>query len=668
MFKNIPMRHLIPLLLLSSALVFVIFFYAVSLPAAKKQAERHSQQQTRAVLQVQHGRFADLLLLQENSQLNKEIYYVSTDPNTYRVLILDETNTVKYSSRSRYIGKNINDLGLPVQEDLIEQASKERRILLGQPSANSPYIAGYAALQFTRDNKDYRWRLIIIRDYKRITDAILEIATYPSEMLATFLLLVSVTAIIVLRSHLERRTLPLLQTASRISRGEKNVRTAIEGTDEFADIAASLDQMASRIDAQRLELENAKLNAEKANAAKNYFLHHMSHEIQTPLTALLGFIDLIKETGLNTEASLYLRTMETSASTLSDLINDLLETSRLEAGTVTPVPQAFCLNTNIQSLLDTLLPRARDKGLSLKITCSDDEPIWLDSDPRIFRQILVNLIGNAIQYTEKGTINISIEPVAVADDETDLTITVSDTGIGISEKDIPRIFNRFFRSNAPNVRRQKGAGIGLTTCMSFAKLINGSLDVESTLGVGSSFTFRVLVPSSIPEREYDFSALSMQQQESLLILLVEHTPVSQLLLKSILEKTGHRVETCRTAEAAIQFMKRRLIYPHLEQASLVLMDLHMPEVDGFRAAEEIRGLDSRYERTPIIATSTQNDQVMRDKVAAEEFDGFIAKPIDRRILAEEIFRVTRQLGAKKDVVSEELRDSEPIAEPAQSVN
>ena len=640
MLKNISIRHLIPLLLLGGALVFVVFFYSISLPAAMVQAQRLGHQQTRSLLQAQQGRFSELLSRKETLLLGKELYYANTAPSTYRIFILDEDNIIRHATRSRTLNTHISTINLPIDEQLINAASDERRIFIGEPAADHHYVAGYAALNFVRNGENESWRLVIVRDHMQTTEAILRIAAYPAEMLATFLLLVSIAAMVVLRRHLNQRIQPLLQTATRISRGERNVRTEMDGADEFSDIASSLDQMASRVDAQRLELENAKANAEKANIAKNYFLHHMSHEIQTPLTALLGFLDLMKETELDSDASLYLRTMETSARTLSNLINDLLETSRLEAGTVTPVLQAFCLNTVIQDLLDSLLPRVREKGLTLRIRCSDSDPIWIDSDPRIFRQILVNLIGNAIQYTEHGTIDISIDSTLFGADETELSLTIKDTGIGISEKDLPHIFERFYRSNEPKVVCQKGAGIGLTVCSDFARLINGTLDVKSTFGIGSSFNFRVSVPLSAAEEDFDFAALSLKEQGSLSILLVEHTPVTQLLLKSILEKAGHRVETSNNGESAIKYMKRRLIYPHLEQASLILMDLHMPGMDGFQTIEEIRGLDSRYLKTPFIGTSTQDDPLTRDKCIAAGFDGFIAKPIDRRSLTEEIFRLS----------------------------
>lgn len=648
MLKNISMRHLIPLLLLSGGLIFVIFFYTISLPAAEEQTKDLSRQQARTLLQSQQGRFSDLLVLNDELQLDKEIYYASTDPGTYRLLILDENNVITHANRSRLRGRSIADTNLPINEHLLKQASINRTIFLELPDeGNDRFLTGYAALPFERNGVSYIWHLVIIRDYKRTADAIVAIAAYPSELLATFLLVVSILAIIVLRKHLDDRTQPLLIAAARLSKGEKDVRSDLAGSDEFSEIAAAFDQMAGRIDANRVELENARENAEKANAAKNHFLSHMSHEIQTPLTTLLGFLDLLKDTKLDSDASLYLRTMETSTRTLSHLVNDLLETNRLEAGTITPRPQPFCLNTVIQETLDSLLPRARDKGLSVKVICSESDPIWIDSDARIFRQILLNLLGNAIQYTDDGNISVAVES-HTKDGDTMLQISVNDTGIGIDQKDQPYIFERFFRADVPAVRAQKGAGIGLTICKDFVNLLHGDLTVESENGVGTSFVFRVKVHAASPEENFDFADLSHRDLESLNILLVEHTPVTQVLFRSILEKSGHNVDICSGAKAAIKFAKDRLIYPHLHPISLIIMDLHLPKTDGFQAAEEIRGLGGMFAHIPIVATSTLDDQYTRDRCLDGLFDGFIAKPINRQFLIEEVFRLTHMANNGSD--------------------
>jgi len=647
MLKNISIRHLIPLLLFGGGLLLVIFFYTVSYPAARQQALELSQKQTHIILQSQQGLISELLTADNKLPIDMQLFYASTDPATRKILILDDTHTIRHANRTRLINVPIAETSLGIDETLLNSKVAQENIITVPSIKDEGLLIGYAPLKYQNNGRQTTGHLIVIRDYKTFSDSIITIAAYPSELLATFLLLISIFAIAFLRRHIEMRISPVLQAAARLARNEKNVRTHLTGRDEFAEIAASFDQMAARIDASKIELEQAKEIAEKANDAKNYFLSHMSHEIQTPLTTIIGFLDLLKETKLDSDASLYIHSMETSARTLTHLVNDLLETNRLEAGVITAQLKPFCLNNIIQEILDSQLPRAQDKGLSLKVTTSEGNPIWINSDVRIFRQILVNLIGNALQYTNEGTVNIIIESHPTSSNETNLLISVIDTGVGISDKDRPFIFERFYRSATPFVRDQKGAGIGLSICKDFAELIDGKITVDTQLGVGSAFTFAIKVHTALPEIDFDFADLSMREQESLHILLVENAPVMQVLFRSILEKSGHTVDVCDDSETAIQYAKNRLIYPHMKNVSLIIMDLHLPKTDGFQTTTEIRGLGAYFTNIPILATSTQDDQATRNRCLGGSFDGFITKPINRQYLIEEIFRVTHLSEAQK---------------------
>lgn len=649
MLKNISIKHLVPLLLFSGGLLLVIFFYAIGYPAAQQQTLELSKKQTSTILQSQQGHISELLNANDRLAVEVQIFYASTDLATKRIMVVDENNIIKYANRTSLMDTPLADTDFGIDETFLNTSAVEEEIIIQTSPKTEGLLIGYAPLTFVRDGENIIWHLIVLRDYQLLANSIITIAAYPSELLATFLLVVSILAIAFIRQHLETRITPILKAAARLARHEKNVRTNLTGQDEFAEIAASFDQMAERIDRNKVELETAKEIAEQANAAKNHFLGHMSHEIQTPLTTIMGFLDLLKDTKLDSDASLYIRTMETSARTLSYLVNDLLEINRLEAGTITPQSKPFCLNTIIQEIIDSQLPRAQSKGLSVKVTTSESDPIWLDSDSRIIRQIIVNLLGNAIQYTEAGGINIVIETIPHSATETNLQISIIDTGIGISKRDLPLVFERFYRSDEPLVREQKGAGLGLTLCKDFVDLLNGDLSIETQKGVGTSVIFRARVHTAQPEVDFDFADLSQREQESQNILLVEHEPVTQVLFRSILEKSGHTVQICGSSESAIQFVKDRLIYPHLSPVSLIIMDLHLPKKDGFQAAKEIRGLDTRFAVIPMVATSTQDDQTTRNRCLDGTFDGFIAKPINRQYLIEEIFRLTKLSSNRKEL-------------------
>jgi len=642
MLKNISLRHLIPLIFFSGSLLLVVFFYLIGLPAAQRQAAELSKQETLKLILAQQGRIIELLIENDPEKLKKEIFFTATDPTVTRMIILDEDRKILFSNRTRLIGRYLSDTEITAGNVPIPLPENGINDIIVTPQPGSPTLfEGFAALRFRRDGKSYNLTLLIIRDFQPLSTAIGKIAAIPSQFLATVMLILSILAIFILRQHLRNRLTPLLKGAARLAQGDTTARASLGGADEFSLIGRSFDQMASRIANSHLELKQAKENAEKANLAKNHFLGLMSHEIQTPLSGLLGFIELLKDTHLDDDARLYVRSAESATRTLTGLINDLLETSRLEAGSVQPAFETFCLNALLQDTVDTILPRSMQKGLSVKITSNKNDPIWIDSDPRLFRQILMKLLGNAVEFTDQGKIIVAIKAAPVDELHTALSISVTDTGIGIGTSEISRIFERFFKSGNIRAQSTPGPGIGLAICQELAEILGGNINVESVLNEGSTFMFSIDVIKAKAPNDYNYAALSKREQKPQNVLLVEHAEITQNLITSILKRWGHSVVPCSRSTVAISEMKDRLIYPEKEAISLIIIDLHMPGFNGIETMREIRSLDSRYARLPFIATSTQDDEVMQKKCRAAGFDGFMGKPVNRNQMADEIFRLTR---------------------------
>ncbi|MCK0068343.1 ATP-binding response regulator [Kordiimonas laminariae] len=641
MLKNISLRHLIPLLFFSGSLMLVVFFYTVGFPVAQKEAVDLSKRQALTFLQIQQSRFIELLYLDDTSELEKEIYFANNDPAIKRLFIVDENLIVQYSNRSRNIGEPLSSTNSPYTKAEIDKVNDTLTLSVEWHDKDETLLTGYAALRHTVGSDQKRWTLIIVHDFSNLNKSITDIAAIPSELLATLMLVLSVIAIILLRRHLDMRLSPLLGAAAKLAKNKKGARSNLVGADEFAEIGRAFDQMAEKVEQSLSELEDAKNDAELANLAKNNFLSFMSHEIQTPLAGLLGFIDLLGESELDEEARIYLRSTEASARTLSGLISNLLETSRLEAGTVKPASEAFCINSLIQDIVDSTIMQAKKKGLAIRVTSNQDDPIWLESDPILIRKILVNLTDNAVRFTEEGSITIAVNSEPVDASRMLLNVSVSDTGIGIAPTEQKHLFDRFYRSNDQRIKNYKGAGIGLTICKDIADILHADIHVSSVLEEGSTFSLEMEVPIADPQSDFSYSALTAREQQPLNILLVEHSELTRSFLISLLKKLGHRVYPCKNAPEAIQAMKDLLIYPNLPPIDLAFIDIHMPIMDGEETMHEIRGMDSRFKHLPMIATSTQNDPLTREKLLVAGFNGFISKPISKEHLMEEIFNLSR---------------------------
>jgi len=642
MLKNISLRHMIPLIFFSGSLLLVVFFYVIGLPAAQQKVAELSKSETHKLLLAQQSRIIELLVLNDPTRLKKEIFFTSSDPAVWRMLILDESQKILFSNRTRLVGLPLSSTEISAGGVMIplQHAGVDNIVVAPHPGSTT-LMNGFAALQFKRDEESFNLTLMIVRDFKPLSTAIGKIAALPSQILATVMLILSILAIFFLRRHLNNRLSPLLKGADQLAQGNIEARANLDGADEFSLIGRSFDQMADRIENDHLELIAAKENAEKSSLAKNRFLSLMSHEIQTPLAGLLGFFDLLKETKLDDDARLYVRSVESSARTLTGLIDDLLETSRLESGTIHPTYETFCLNSLLQDILDSVLPQSMHKSLSLKITSNENDPIWIESDPRLFRQILMKLLGNAVQFTEKGTITIAVTSKPIDLHHTALSIDVTDTGIGIAKDETGKVFERFFKSTDIRAQVNPGPGLGLATSRELAEILGGSIHISSSLNQGSTFTFNVEVANSTAPNDFNYAALSAREQKTLNILVVEQAEITQKLITSILGKWGHSTITCSRSTDAIGEMKARLIYPNKTPVNLIIIDLHMSGLNGIETMQEIRGLDSKFAHLPIIATSTQCDQATINRCLAAGFSGFVGKPLNRAQLADEIFRLSR---------------------------
>jgi PAS domain S-box-containing protein len=391
-----------------------------------------------------------------------------------------------------------------------------------------------------------------------------------------------------------------------------------------------------------LQLKEAKDMAESANRAKSRFLATMSHEIRTPMNAVMGFTGLAMDAAESEQQKEYLQTVYSSAKHLLGLIDEILDLSKIEAGKVELENQPFALRDSLEQSIKSLALKAQEKKVALEYRVQDDVPDHLSGDLSRLRQVVHNLVANAVKFTDQGGISVTVRLRRREDEWACIEFEVADTGIGIESDKLESIFMPFSQADASTTRKYGGTGLGLAICRRLVKLMGGDIRVESRPGKGSRFVFSVRFDTMLPPAAKksapavvtpptDASAISLR------ILLAEDNPVNRKLASTVLKKNGHTVVVAENGREALE---------RLEESGfdLILMDIEMPEMDGIQTTREIRRRENDGNvHIPIIALTAHAMKSDLERFLEQGMDGYITKPIDTprfNRLIEEFYRNT----------------------------
>ncbi|WP_269621090.1 ATP-binding protein [Zhongshania sp. BJYM1] len=422
-----------------------------------------------------------------------------------------------------------------------------------------------------------------------------------------------------------------------IAAGKLGSRLVVKSEGELAELQNHINEMATSLEGQQLELTNrlaqlqiAKTEAEAANHAKSLFLATMTHELRTPMNGALGMLQLLSTTPLNKEQNNYIEIAKNSSEHLLNIVNNILDFSKIEKGDLKLANRLYSPALLFDLLLTPLAFDAKNRGIDFKYSVGSElNGIKVYGDDTRIRQIILNLVSNAVKFTHDGNITITLHGKEIDSNRQQITLVVTDTGIGINQDDHQIIFDSFRQADGSNHRRYGGSGLGLAIVKRLCELMEAKISFESELGVGTQFTVQWVCAY---ERQCIHAQTDINETTDSLngkkVLIVEDNPVNQMLVANIVKRWNMEAITANNGEECLKQLNDHSI-------DIILMDLQMPIMDGYEACKYIR-LNPAFSSLPIIALTANNFQEDKDHCFAVGMNDFLSKPVSLNILKDKI--------------------------------
>lgn len=405
--------------------------------------------------------------------------------------------------------------------------------------------------------------------------------------------------------------------------------------------------------------EKATRIAEDAVKAKQQFLSNMSHEIRTPMNAIIGFTKVLLKTDLSSKQHEYLTAIKLSGDALIVLINDILDLAKVDAGKMTFEKTPFKMAMSIAAMIHLFEAKIYEKNLGLVREYDTRIPSVLVGDPVRLHQIILNLISNAVKFTTQGKITVSVRLLSEDNEKVNIEFAVADTGIGIPAAKLSRIFENFQQATSGTSRLYGGTGLGLAIVKQLVEPQGGVIQVTSKVDVGSTFSFTLSFQKTNKEAETDFGFAEIDGAvKNIRVLVVEDIALNQLLMKTLLDDFGFERDIATNGRIAIEKLEK-------DSYDIILMDLQMPEMNGFEATEHIRTI--MKSTIPIIALTADVTTVDLAKCKAVGMNDYIAKPVDERVLYSKIVSLVKKISTKvvePEIITEQIGDREPCIDLA----
>ncbi len=632
-FKNISFKYKILWTILTVTLVILVFSMLIYIHYGKREFEKNTTRELELLSEIVSENCVAPVLFKDSAQAYLVLQSLSRHPHI-NISAITDTSCVPLA----YFPKSYNIKNCPFIQSFFRKDTLIR--------TDTSYIKLKMIIDESENNKVLGCLLINrnLKDYQKRFDNIL----YTNLLITVILLLIAFLIAIYMQRIISQPILNLSFVVKKISENKDfSLRIEKRGNDEIGHLIDGFNEMLDTIEKQNTELIRSKDEAIKLAQAKQQFLANMSHEIRTPMNAIIGMINLLTTTRLTKEQKEYLNHIDLSANNLLVIINDILDVSKIESGKITFEQNRFNINDSLENIQKIFEPKILEKGLEFHVIKQPDVPAFWIGDQVRLNQILINLVGNAIKFTDKGKIIVELScKQTLKEGIFEVLFKVEDTGIGIPKEFHPYIFDAFTQASNQSSRRYGGTGLGLTISKQLVELQGGKIWFESTVNKGTTFYFYLPLKKANPP---SFAEISAKSHIEILdnidktifeskLLIVEDNKVNQFLLKTILTKQRFtHLFFAENGKEAIEIIQK-------EPIDLILMDLHMPEMDGYETTSFIRNnLTIEKRQVPIIAITAAVVQGEKEKCMKYGMNAYVSKPFK----PDELFTIIIQLLTRK---------------------